>query len=174
MKQRQVQLRSLEFRGKVYQIEAATFFYLCPGWWSLSVSWAVDISPWSTVAQIPSRLLAVLLGHKGGAVYGLLESRGGHTFSSWNNSFLRALITELISQLVPKLKFSNSSVCHQYVLPCFEVMYCWVTCSLPVFFYHSKKQKSLIFVTVSRHLFNFMLIRKTCFDSIQLINSVTS
>ena len=92
--------------------------------------------------------------------------KGGHTFSSWNNSFLRALITELISQLVPKLKFSNSSVCHQYVLPCFEVMYCWVTCSLPVFFYHSKKQKSLIFVTVSRHLFNFMLIRKTCFDSI--------
>ena len=40
-----------------------------------SVSWVVGISPWSTMAQIPSWLLAVLLKHKGGTAYGLLEWR---------------------------------------------------------------------------------------------------
>ena len=59
----------MELRGKVNQIKAAAFLHLCPRRLSLSVSgW------WATMAQIPSRMLAVLLRHEGGTACGLLES----------------------------------------------------------------------------------------------------
>ena len=59
----------MEFREKINQIKAAVLifqasFHLLAAD-SLSASWAAVISPWSTVAQIPSQWLAALLGHKG-------------------------------------------------------------------------------------------------------------
>ena len=46
--------KGVGIQGKVSQIKAAALFHLCLGRWSLSVPWTVGISPWSTMAQIPS------------------------------------------------------------------------------------------------------------------------
>ena len=58
------------------------------------------------MAQIPSGLLVVLLGHKGGTAYGLLES--GWVILSVPETivFLHTLITKLIDYYL-KLKLSN-------------------------------------------------------------------
>ena len=55
-------VRGFEIQGKVHGLEKNNFsilvrgsgLKLCPKRWSLAVSWAVVISPWSTMAQIPS------------------------------------------------------------------------------------------------------------------------
>ena len=46
MRRRKVQVRGLEFREKVNQIKSCSILS--------SVPWAVGVSPWSTMAQIPS------------------------------------------------------------------------------------------------------------------------
>ena len=80
-------MRGLELRENITQIKAAALFHLCPGRWAsrpgaqwlrhrpdgLQSSWDTKVNClWSGVGV-------------------------GHTFSSWNNSFLHALITKLIS-----------------------------------------------------------------------------
>ena len=81
IRRRKLLVRGLELREKVNQIKAAAFFHLCPGWWSLSVSWAVEVSPWSTTLTLDNSVsdailtLAVLLRHKGGTIYSPLKSR---------------------------------------------------------------------------------------------------
>ena len=68
-------VRGLEFREKSIGFKK-TLQHPRPGRWSLlAVSWVgLAISPWGTMAQIPSSGLAALLRHKGGTVCGLLES----------------------------------------------------------------------------------------------------
>ena len=53
-------VRGFEIQGKVNRKNNCSVFVLgsglklYPRWWSLAVSWAVVISPWSTMAQISS------------------------------------------------------------------------------------------------------------------------
>ena len=86
---KKVEGRGLEFKEKANQIKSCSILS--------SVSWAVDVSPWSTVAQIPCWLLMVSSATQRANCLWLPGVRVGHTFSSWNNSFLHALMTKFIS-----------------------------------------------------------------------------
>ena len=73
-------VRAFEIQGGVNWIKKTT------GAFSL---WAAVISPRSTMVQIPSGWLAILLTkHEGGSASCLVSwVRVGPTFSSWNKSF---------------------------------------------------------------------------------------
>lgn len=63
---------------------------------SVPLSWVVDDSPWSTMAQISPWLCAVILEHRGWIACRCPVVRIGLVihFRSWNNSFLHALVTK--------------------------------------------------------------------------------
>ena len=54
IKRRKVQVRGLEFRGKVNQIKSCNILSSVPWAVVFILPWVVGISPWSTMAQTPS------------------------------------------------------------------------------------------------------------------------
>ena len=87
--------RKVECREKVNQIKAAAVFHLLASG-SLSVFWAVDVSPWSTMAQMTSWLLEIPLGKKV-ELHVVFWSQGGSYLQFLKLYLLHALITRLIN-----------------------------------------------------------------------------